>query len=63
MSDNDVADGIALADQCLASLSNPAARAAFFDRMISGLLAQDHSRIFWGDRLLSLGKSMGFLDE
>ena len=63
MSDNDVADGIALADQCLASLSNPAARAAFFDRMISGLLAQDHSRIFWGDRLLSLGKSMGFLDD
>jgi hypothetical protein len=27
------------------------------------MLAQDHSRIFWGDRLLSLGKSMGFLDD
>jgi O-methyltransferase len=54
---------IALADQCLAALPDAAARAAFFDRMITGLLPQDHQRIFWGDRLLSLGKSMAFLSE
>jgi hypothetical protein len=63
MPDKDVVDAIALADRCNASLTTQAARAAFFDRVIKGLLAQDHNRIFWGDRLLSLGKSMGFLDD
>jgi O-methyltransferase len=53
----------ALADRCIAALDGPEARAAFFDRVITGLLAQDHARIFWGDRLLSLGKSMGFFDD
>jgi hypothetical protein len=53
----------ALADRCIAGLDGPDTRAAFFDRVITGLLSQDHARIFWGDRLLSLGKSMGFLDE
>ena len=50
---------MALADRCIAALDGPEARAAFFDRVITRLLAQDHARIFWGDRLLSLGKSMG----
>ncbi len=53
----------ALVAQCLSRLSDPAARAAFFDRLIAEFLAADHPRIFWGDRLLSLGKSMGFLDD
>jgi len=57
------ATAAALADRCIAALDGEAARAAFFDRMIAGLLPKDHSRIFWGDRLLSLGKSMGFLDD
>src|ERR1041384_1377354 len=55
--------GAALADECIARLGDPAMRAAFFDRLVAGLLPQDHNRIFWGDRLLSLGKSMGFLDD
>ena len=57
------ARGAAMADDCIARLADPAARAAFFDRLVAGLLPMDHNRIFWGDRLLSLGKSMGFLDE
>lgn len=67
MAEHDHADtpeaAAALADQCIAALADHTARAAFFDRVIAGLLSQDHARIFWGDRLLSLGKSMGFLDE
>jgi hypothetical protein len=63
MPDEETAKAIALADRCLVALDDPSARAAFFDRMIEGLLRQDHSRIFWGDRLLSLGKSMGFLEN
>src|SRR5262249_40159659 len=27
------------------------------------LIPKDHTRIFWGDRLLTLDKSMGFLDD
>lgn len=54
---------VALADRCIAALDDPAARAAFFDRVLAGLLSKDHARIFWGDRLLSLGKSMGFFDD
>jgi O-methyltransferase len=53
----------ALADRSIAALDNDAARTAFFDRVIAVLLPKDHPRIFWGDRLLSLGKSMGFLDD
>jgi hypothetical protein len=57
------AAGAAIADECIAKLADPAMRAGFFDRLITGLLPQDHNRIFWGDRLLSLGKSMGFFDD
>jgi O-methyltransferase len=39
------------------------ARAALFDRLIGELLPKDHNRVFWGDRLLSLDKSMGFFDD
>jgi hypothetical protein len=55
--------GAAMADECIARLDDPAMRPAFFDRLVAGLLPQDHNRIFWGDRLLSLGKSMGFFDD
>jgi O-methyltransferase len=61
--DKNVAAAVALADRCIDALDDAPARATFFDRIICGLIAQDHSRIFWGDRLLSLGKSMAFLDD
>jgi O-methyltransferase len=38
-------------------------RAAFFDRIVAELLPLDHAPAFWGDRLLSLDKSAGFLDD
>lgn len=53
----------ALADRCIAALDGDIARATFFDRVIASLLSKDHARIFWGDRMLSLGKSMGFLED
>jgi hypothetical protein len=59
----DTAAAEALAHQCIAALEDPKLRAVFFDRIIGGLLAHDHSSVFWGDRLLSLDKSMGFFDE
>jgi len=52
-----------LADQCIAALGDHTVRAAFFDRLIERLLPAEHARVFWGDRMLTLGKSMGFLDE
>lgn len=42
---------------------DPAARAAYFDRVVAECLPRDHNRVFWGDRLLSLDKSMGFFDD
>jgi O-methyltransferase len=60
---NDVVEAEALADQCAAALGDAATRAAFFDRMLVRMLAESHGRTFWGDRLLSLDKSMGFLDD
>jgi O-methyltransferase len=59
----DIAAAEALADQCLATVSGHEVQAAFFDRIIAGLLPRSHNRIFWGDRLLTLGKSMGFFDD
>jgi hypothetical protein len=53
----------ALADHCIAALQDAGARAIFFDRLVAGLLPLDHKRIFWGNRLLALGKSAGFLDD
>ncbi len=56
-------DAFALADQCIAALDDAASRAQFLDRLITAFVVRDHDRVFWGDRLLSLGKSMGFLDD
>jgi len=53
----------ALADHCIAALPDAEARAVFFDRLVTGLLPLDHKRIFWGNRLLALGKSAGFLED
>jgi hypothetical protein len=43
--------------------ASPEDRAAFFNQVIADTLRQDHSAIFWGDRLLTLDKSAGFLDR
>lgn len=54
-----------LAEQCIDQLKqlSEKERAIFVDKMITDLLGQDHQKIFWGDRLLTLGKSMSFLDD
>lgn len=38
-------------------------RASFFNRVVSDMLSKDHKSIFWGDRLLTLDKSAGFLER
>lgn len=47
----------------LADLSGEGQMAAFIDFVIAGLLPRDHRAVFWGDRLLTLDKSAGFLRE
>jgi O-methyltransferase len=53
----------ALADYCIGALPDAEARALFFDRLIAGLLPLDHRQIFWGNRMLTLDKSAGFLSD
>lgn len=38
-------------------------KAALFNRMLDVLIRPHHSTLFWGDRMMSLDKSMGFLDQ
>jgi O-methyltransferase len=47
----------------LSQLPDAAARAAFMDFVAREVLPRDHHSVFWGDRLLSLDKSMGFLSD
>ena len=37
--------------------------APFIDFVVRQLLPRDHHRVFWGDRLMTIDKSMGFLDD
>jgi len=53
----------ALADLCVSALSTGEDRVAFFDRLVATLLPLDHSRVFWGDRMLLLDKNMGFIED
>jgi O-methyltransferase len=53
----------ALADLCVAALNSGEDRVAFFDRLVATLLPIDHSRVFWGDRMLLLDKNMGFMND
>ncbi|MGE3304321.1 MAG: hypothetical protein AB7M12_14545, partial [Hyphomonadaceae bacterium] len=46
-----------------AAADTPEAMAAFVDFTFARLLTRDHRSVFWGDRLLSLDKSAGFLEE
>jgi hypothetical protein len=52
-------------DEWLAQLDglDDAGFAHVVDRVLRGPLARRHRSIFWGDRLLSLDKSAGFLDD
>src|SRR5262249_44651454 len=52
-----------LADLCVSALSTGEERVAFFDRLVGTLLPLDHSRVFWGDRMLLLDKNMGFIED
>jgi len=47
----------------LENLSDPKKLAGFVDFVVRSLLARDHHCVFWGDRMLTLDKSMGFLDD
>jgi O-methyltransferase len=53
----------ALADLLREALPTIEARADFANTVVGGLMARDHQRVFWGDRLMTLDKSAGFLDE
>jgi O-methyltransferase len=44
-------------------LSDSKSRAAFIDFVAREILTQDHHSVFWGDRMLTLDKSMGFLED
>src|SRR5665213_3237672 len=37
--------------------------ASFFTEVLSQAMPRYHSRIFWGDRMMTLEKSAGFLDD
>ncbi len=45
------------------ALSDAKQRAEFVDFVITHLIAPSHASVFWGDRLLTLDKSAGFLQE
>jgi hypothetical protein len=38
-------------------------RAPFFDHVVRQVIARDHHSVFWGDRLLTLDKHAGFLND
>jgi len=53
----------AKATEFQAALAGEKPMAEFVDFVIAQLLSRCHTSIFWGDRLLSLDKSAGFLQE
>ena len=46
-----------------AALAGERPMAEFVDFVITRLLPRDHKSLFWGDRMLTLDKSAGFLEE
>ena len=44
-------------------LRRPEDLAHFVDFFLRNVLSRDHHTVFWGDRMLSLDKSMGFLND
>lgn len=49
------------AELFLSALAGPEPMAEFVDFVITQLLPRDHRSIFWGDRMLTIDKSAGFL--
>jgi O-methyltransferase len=47
----------------IAKSPSGAERAALLDNVVTTLLPADHQTIFWGDRLLTLDKAQGFLQD
>jgi O-methyltransferase len=47
----------------LERLADPKTRAAFTDFFVREILGHDHHSIFWGDRLLTIDKTMGFFED
>jgi|GEM_PF-294603 len=45
------------------ALATPEPMAAFIDFVISHLLPRDHKSVFWGDRMLTIDKAAGFMNE
>ena len=52
-----------LLDAILAGATSAAQAAKVFDRVLRELIKPHHQSVFWGDRLLTLDKSVGFRDE
>lgn len=46
-----------------AALAGEGSMADFIDFVVTQLLPRDHKSLFWGDRLLTIDKSAGFLEE
>lgn len=61
--DDGASETIAFADDGQSPPDPQQAGGTVLDRVITQVLPRDHHRIFWGDRLLSLDKSMAFLEE
>jgi hypothetical protein len=53
----------AKAQSLLDALSGEKTMAAFIDFVIKYLISRDHKSVFWGDRMLTLDKSVGFQEE
>lgn len=60
-----LADPRMLAEYCIEQLKGSSEKmiAIFIDHIINSVFNKNHTRIFWGDRLLTLDKSMGFLND
>ena len=52
-----------LHDQFGAALRTPEKAARFVNTIVQGVLQKQHRSVFWGDRLLTLDKTAGFLED
>ena len=52
-----------LLDQIAATLRSPEDFSTFFTALIEQAMPRLHGRVFWGDRMLTLDKSAGFMDD
>ena len=50
-------------DALLVALDTQPKRAAFLDYIAREFLRRDHNSMFWGDRMLTLDKTMGFFED